>query len=155
MVLANRRCNFLYCSFPSCLYPFFILCPTLPVSLDCPFLIATSALSYIYLYRTDIQIFVVKQKPNILREKAKGNYMTHLIGIYNMFLGSTNHNNECSKKYSFTEVNYSFFVKITNYTLASHSDCIITICELAFYSARRVKKRLEMLTVYLRKTDTT
>jgi hypothetical protein len=71
-----------------------------------------------------------------------------------MFLGNTKHNNECSKKYSCTEVNYSFIVKITNYTLASHSDGILTICELAFYSARRLKKRLEMLTVYLRKTDT-
>jgi hypothetical protein len=55
VVLANRCCIFLCCSFQSCWYPFFILCPTLPVSLDCTFLIATSVFSYIYLYRTDIQ----------------------------------------------------------------------------------------------------
>jgi len=44
--------------------------------------------------------------------------MTHLIRIYNMFLGNTKHNNECSKNYSCTGVNYYFFVKITKYTLA-------------------------------------
>jgi len=44
--------------------------------------------------------------------------MTHLIRIYNVFLGNTKHNNECSKIDSCTEVNYSFFVKIKHYTLA-------------------------------------
>ena len=44
--------------------------------------------------------------------------MTHLIRIYNMFLGNTKHNNECSKKYSCREVDYYFSVNIKNYTLA-------------------------------------
>ena len=77
-------------------------------------------------------------------------HMTHLIPIYNMFLGNTNHDNQCSKTYYCTEVNYSFFVKIKNYTLAWHFDCIITFCELAFNS----EKNIEILTVYLTKTDT-
>ena len=80
--------------------------------------------------------------------------MTHLIRICNMLLGNTKHSNECSNKYSCTEVNYSFLVKIKKYTLAWHSDCTINFCELAFYSERRFKKGLEILTVYLRKTDT-
>lgn len=75
VVLANRRCNFLCCSFQSCWYPFFILCPTLPVSLDCPFLIATLAFSYLYLYRTDIRLFTVRQKQKHTEKKSQTTYI--------------------------------------------------------------------------------
>ena len=55
-------------SFQSYWYSFFALRPMIPVSLDCPFLIASSAFSYSYSYRTDFRMFIVKK--NLLREKA-------------------------------------------------------------------------------------
>ena len=119
-------------------------------------------LSLIFIYtKASSEYFVVtqikKKKKNILREKPNSLYfyMTHLFRIYNMFLLKTKHNNECSKMYSCTEINKAFFVKIKHYTLAWHSDCIIIIYELAFYSKRRWKKGLIRYTNGIfNKTDT-
>jgi hypothetical protein len=56
------------------------LCPTLHVSLDCPFLIATSL---IFIYAELTSDFYCKTKKNILREKAKDLIFVH--GILNYY----------------------------------------------------------------------